>query len=85
MFNIKNKLIKSEVVKELESNYDCLKECVKYKEVCEYDLQIELRPCEDEQDKETIQQLKRDILRVENTIDDLKLNIKACLEVLLKL
>ena len=85
MFNIKNKLIKSEVVKELESNYDYLKECVKYKEVCEYDLQIELRPCEDEQDKETIQQLKRDILRVENTIDDLKLNIKACLEVLTNL
>lgn len=85
MFNIKNKLIKSEVVKELESSYDYLKDCVRYKEVCEDNLQIEIRTCEDEQDKETIQQLKRDILRVENTIDDLKLNIKACLEVLLKL
>ena len=85
MFNIKNKLIKSEVVKELESNYCYLKECVRYKEICEDNLRVEIRTCEDEQDKENIQELKRDILRVENTIDDLKLNIKACLEVLLKL
>ena len=85
MFNIKNKLIKSEVVKELESNYCYLKECVRYKEICEDNLRVEIRTCENEQDKENIQELKRDILRVENTIDDLKLNIKACLEVLLKL
>lgn len=85
MFNIKNKLIKSEVVKELESNYDYLKECVKYKETCEYNLQIELRPCEVQQDLETIQELKRDIIRTENIIDELKLNIQACLELLLKL
>ena len=85
MFNIKNKLIKSEVVKELESNYFYLKECVRYKEICEDNLRVELRTCEDDEDKETIQDLKRDILRVENTIDDLKLNIKACLEVLTNL
>lgn len=85
MFNIKNKLIKNEVVKELESNYDHLKECVKYKEIYEDNLQIELRACEVQQDLETIQELKRDIIRSENIIDELKLNIQACLELLLKL
>ena len=85
MFNIKNKLIKSEVVKELESNYCYLKECVRYKKICEDNLIVELRTSEYGEDKETVQDLKRDILRVENTIDDLKLNIKACLEVLTNL
>ena len=85
MFNIKNKLIKGEVVKELEYNYCYLKECVRYKEICEDNLRVEIRTCEDDEDNETIQDLKRDILRVENTIDDLKLNIKACLEVLTNL
>ena len=85
MFNIKNKLIKGEVVKELEYNYSYLKECVRHKEICEDNLRVEIRTCEDDQDNETIQDLKRDILRVENTIDDLKLNIKACLEVLTNL
>lgn len=81
MFNIKNKLIRKEIVSELESNYDYLKDCVRYKEVIENDLENEIKTCED---KELISELKLDLARVENTIDDLKLEIKACLELLLK-
>ena len=84
MFNIKNKLIRKEIVSELESNYDYLKECVRYKEVIENDLENEIKTCEYKEDKELISELKLDLVRVENTIDDLKLEIQACLELLLK-
>ena len=84
MFNIKNKLIRKEIVSELESNYEYLKECVRYKEVIENDLENEIKTCEDKEDKELISELKLDLVRVENTIDDLKLEIQACLELLLK-
>ena len=81
MLNIKNKLIRKEIVSELESNYEYLKDCVRYKEVIENDLENEIKTCED---KEIISELKLDLVRVENTIDDLKLEIQACLELLLK-
>lgn len=84
MLNIKNKLIRKEIVSELESNYEYLKDCVRYKEVIENDLENEIKTCEDKEDKEIISELKLDLVRVENTIDDLKLEIKACLELLLK-
>ena len=84
MLNIKNKLIRKEIVSELESNYEYLKDCVRYKEVIENDLENEIKTCEDKEDKELISELKLDLVRVENTIDDLKLEIKACLELLLK-
>ena len=84
MLNIKNKLIRKEIVSELESNYEYLKECVRYKEVIENDLENEIKTCEYQEDKEIISELKLDLVRVENTIDDLKLEIKACLELLLK-
>ena len=84
MLNIKNKLIRKEIVSELESNYEYLKECVRYKEVIENDLENEIKTCEYKEDKEIISELKLDLVRVENTIDDLKLEIKACLELLLK-
>ena len=84
MLNIKNKLIRKEIVSELESNYEYLKECVRYKEVIENDLENEIKTCEDKEDKELISELKLDLVRVENTIDDLKLEIQACLELLLK-
>ena len=84
MFNIKNKLIRKEIVSELESNYDYLKDCVRYKEVIENDLENEIKTCEYKEDKELISELKLDLARVENTIDDLKLEIQACLELLLK-
>ena len=84
MINIKNKLIRKEIVSELESNYDYLKDCVRYKEVIENDLENEIKTCEDKEDKELINDLKLDLVRVENTIDDLKLEIQACLELLLK-
>ena len=84
MFNIKNKLIRKEIVSELESNYEYLKECVRYKEVIENDLVNEIKTCEYQEDKELISELKLDLVRVENTIDDLKLEIQACLELLLK-
>ena len=84
MLNIKNKLIRKEIVSELESNYEYLKECVRYKEVIENDLVNEIKTCEYKEDKEIISELKLDLVRVENTIDDLKLEIKACLELLLK-
>ena len=84
MFNLKNKLIRKEIVSELESNYEYLKDCVRYKEVIENDLENEIRTCEDKEDKELISELKLDLVRVENTIDDLKLEIQACLELLLK-
>ena len=35
--------------------------------------------------KMLINDLKRDLIRTENVIDELKLNIQACLEALLKL
>ena len=81
MFNIKNKIIRKEIVIELESKYDYLKDCVRYKEVIENDLENEIKTYED---KELISELKLDLARVENTIDDLKLEIQACLELLLK-
>ena len=84
MLNIKNKLIRKEIVSELESNYEYLKDCVRYKEVIENDLVNEIKTCEDKDDKELISELKLDLVRVENTIDDLKLEIQACLELLLK-
>ena len=84
MFNIKNKIIRKEIVSELESNYEYLKDCVRYKEVIENDLVNEIKTCEYQEDKELISELKLDLVRVENTIDDLKLEIKACLELLLK-
>ena len=84
MFNIKNKIIRKEIVIELESNYEYLKDCVRYKEVIENDLENEIKTCEDKEDKELISELKLDLVRVENTIDDLKLEIQACLELLLK-
>ena len=84
MLNIKNKLIRKEIVSELESNYEYLKDCVRYKEVIENDLENEIKTCEDKEDKELISELKLDLARVENTIDDLKLEIQACLELLLK-
>ena len=84
MLNIKNKLIRKEIVSELESNYEYLKVCVRYKEVIENDLVNEIKTCEYQEDKELISELKLDLARVENTIDDLKLEIKACLELLLK-
>ena len=84
MFNIKNKLIRKEIVSELESNYEYLKECVRYKEVIENDLENEIKTCEYKEDKELISELKLDLARVENTIDDLKSEIQACLELLLK-
>ena len=84
MLNIKNKLIRKEIVSELESNYEYLKECVRYKEVIENDLENEIKTCEYQEDKELISELKLDLARVENTIDDLKLEIQACLELLLK-
>ena len=84
MLNIKNKLIRKEIVSELESNYEYLKDCVRYKEVIENDLENEIKTCEYQEDKELINDLKLDLVRVENTIDDLKLEIKACLELLLK-
>ena len=84
MLNIKNKLIRKEIVSELESNYEYLKECVRYKEVIENDLVNEIKTCEYQEDKELISELKLDLVRVENTIDDLKLEIQACLELLLK-
>jgi len=84
MLNIKNKLIRKEIVSELESNYEYLKECVRYKEVIENDLENEIKTCEYQEDKEIISELKLDLVRVENTIDDLKLEIQACLELLLK-
>ena len=80
MFNIKNKLIRKEIVSELESNYEYLKDCVRYKEVIEN----EIKTCEYKEDKELISELKLDLVRVENTIDALKLEIQACLELLLK-
>ena len=84
MFNIKNKIIRKEIVNELESNYEYLKDCVRYKEVIENDLENEIKTCEYQEDKELISELKLDLVRVENTIDDLKLEIQACLELLLK-
>lgn len=84
MLNIKNKIIRKEIVSELESNYEYLKDCVRYKEVIENDLENEIKTCEDKEDKELISELKLDLVRVENTIDDLKVEIKACLELLLK-
>ena len=84
MLNIKNKLIRKEIVSELESNYDYLKECVRYKEVIENDLENEIKTYEYKEDKELISELKLDLARVENTIDDLKLETQACLELLLK-
>ena len=84
MFNIKNKIIRKEIVEELESNYECLKECIRYKELIENDLENEIKTCEDREDKELISELKLDLVRVENNIGDLKLDIKACLELLLK-
>ena len=84
MLNIKNKLIRKEIVSELESNYEYLKDCVRYKEVIENDLVNEIKTCEYQEDKEIISELKLDLVRVENTIDDLKLEIQACLELLLK-
>ena len=84
MFNIKNKIIRKEIVNELESNYEYLKDCVRYKEVIENDLENEIKTCEYQEDKELISELKLDLARVENTIDDLKLEIQACLELLLK-
>ena len=84
MLNIKNKLIRKEIVSELESNYEYLKDCVRYKEVIENDLVNEIKTCEYQEDKELISELKLDLARVENTIDDLKLEIQACLELLLK-
>ena len=84
MLNIKNKLIRKEIVSELESNYEYLKDCVRYKEVIENDLENEIKTCEYQEDKEIISELKLDLVRVENTIDDLKLEIQACLELLLK-
>ena len=84
MLNIKNKLIRKEIVSELESNYEYLKDCVRYKEVIENDLEYEIKTCEYQEDKELISELKLDLARVENTIDDLKLEIQACLELLLK-
>ena len=84
MLNIKNKLIRKEIVSELESNYEYLKDCVRYKEVIENDLENEIKTCEYQEDKEIINDLKLDLVRVENTIDDLKLEIQACLELLLK-
>jgi len=84
MLNIKNKIIRKEIVSELESNYEYLKECVRYKEVIENDLVNEIKTCEYQEDKELISELKLDLARVENTIDDLKLEIHACLELLLK-
>ena len=84
MLNIKNKLIRKEIVSELESNYEYLKVCVRYKEVIENDLVNEIKTCEYQEDKELISELKLDLARVENTIDDLKLEIQACLELLLK-
>ena len=84
MFNLKNKIIRKEIVSELESNYEYLKDCVRYKEVIENDLENEIKTCEDKEDKELISELKLDLVRVENTIDDLKLEIQACLELLLK-
>ena len=84
MFNIKNKIIRKEIVNELESNYEYLKDCVRYKEVIENDLENEIKTCEYQEDKEIISELKLDLVRVENTIDDLKLEIQACLELLLK-
>ena len=84
MLNIKNKLIRKEIVSELESNYEYLKDCVRYKEVIENDLVNEIKTCEYQEDKELISELKLDLVRVENTIDDLKLEIQACLELLLK-
>ena len=59
-----------EIVSELESKYDYLKDCVRYKEVIENDLEIEIKTCEDKEDKELI--------------SELKLEIQACLELLLK-
>ena len=84
MLNIKNKLIRKDIVSELESNYEYLKDCVRYKEVIENDLVNEIKTCEYQEDKELISELKLDLVRVENTIDDLKLEIQACLELLLK-
>lgn len=84
MLNIKNKLIRKEIVSELESNYEYLKDCVRYKEVIENDLVNEIKTCEYQEDKELINDLKLDLARVENTIDDLKLEIQTCLELLLK-
>lgn len=84
MLNIKNKLIRKEIVSELESNYEYLKDCVRYKELIENDLENEIKTCEDKEDKEVISELKLDLARLENTIDDLKLEIQACLELLLK-
>ena len=84
MFNLKNKLIRKEIVSELESNYEYLKDCVRYKEVIENDLVNEIKTCEYQEDKELISELKLDLVRIENTIDDLKLEIQACLELLLK-
>ena len=84
MLNIKNKIIRKEIVSELESNYEYLKDCVRYKEIIENDLENEIKTCEDKEDKEIISELKLDLVRVENTIDDLKLEIQACLELLLK-
>ena len=84
MFNLKNKIIRKEIVNELESNYEYLKDCVRYKEVIENDLENEIKTYEDKEDKELISELKLDLARVENTIDDLKLEIQACLELLLK-
>ena len=43
MFNIKNKIIRKEIVNELESNYEYLKDCVRYKEVIENDLENEIK------------------------------------------
>ena len=79
-----NKLIRKEIVSELESNYEYLKDCVRYKEVIENDLENEIKTCEYKEEKELINDLKLDLVRVENTIDDLKLEIQACLELLLK-
>ena len=84
MLNIKNKLIRKEIVSELESKYEYLKDCVRYKEVIENDLENEIKTCEYQEDKEIISELKLDLVRVENTIDDLKLEIQTCLELLLK-
>ena len=84
MLNIKNKLIRKELVSELESKYDYLKDCVRYKEVIENDLVNEIKPCKYQEDKELISELKLNLARVENTIDDLKLQIQACFELLLK-
>ena len=70
MLNIKNKIIRKEIVNELESNYEYLKECIRYKEVVENDLENEIKTCEYQEDKELI--------------SELKLEIQACLELLLK-